>query len=253
MVMMLCCLGCSGANASLIFVDDFTADAAGWALTGSSSSINHDAVNGEMDFTTTSTFRGAYVNFTSTTLSQVGDTISFSADVRLNESINADLGFGVVIGNSAGDAYFFGTNTGDGNPTPYSSSVFDANNFGGSASGNLTPGGTPSILLTSGIYTPLYGSITRLSDPSKLGLTWKVGGTTYIDSVTVSDHEGTTELVYDRISIVARAAAVDFSVDNVKIEYTAAVPEPSSTLALLGLIFSSLVSYRRRRVLTPRA
>ncbi len=252
----------AAAQADVLFNDTFafgTAADAGYHRFGTTNTTL--AVDGgDLDFAQTSgalARSGAYKQFASTDLA-VGDSITLSFNVTMSVPSQVNHIFRWAIGTTPSSSEDLASNT------PFGSGTRQMFQFAASGSttagfGQFVAGSSSPIHNNSGTGTQITGftgpaslamntsgsvslTITR-TDTNNYSIAQTAFGTSSSGTLTGAGYDSFNTIAFG----VNTTSAASFSLDNVSVAYAAAIPEPSTYVALVGLVALGLVASRRRR------
>lgn len=261
------CLAVGSANAQVVFNDTFSTGSTGAdagyflirnnsATAGIASSIAGGVLAMDYASTGTTTNAGIFKKFTTQSLAATGDSITVSFDLNFNQVASAGgSSFRIMLGSTSttGTATNFdafnsdtlftalrlanGTGTGAG----FRSHIA----FDGASIAALT--GTNNnftqAVNTNSITSVSY-SITRTG--AGVDITASLNGTSIGSTFTRTGAEALTSFDFFGISQASSTVNLDFTLDNVNLS-VAAIPEPSTYTALVGLAVVGFAATRRRR------
>ena len=175
----------------------------------------------------------------STLLDNVGDTLTLSFDFRLAAAPVANgSGFRFGVGN-AGNAFALAIGTGG---TTAGSLFYNPNGATGGA-GQIPFAGQAGATFTVNDQLPHAATLTLVRTATGFDAAAEIAGMGIRTGNIPSSTTGFFENI-DRIYLGNGGVNVPYHIDNVQLDYTAAIPEPNS--AVLSLLGALLVIRRRR-------
>ncbi len=256
------CVLAPGLSASSLFFDDFSDNNAnGWFASVNGSL---DASSGAMQVVAG---RAAQIALTTPATLSVGDTITFAFDVSFATSGNADNGFRFGLFDSNGTGvpsangttgyldylgYIATTNPGatGGSPVKFWShdpaNGVDAliNSIGAFDQVGVNGGGTTGAFP---VETFLNATLSYTRTADGLDLSYSLhNGLTQLQTHSVSVTAPST-YTFDALAVSGVSTIDAFTLDNVSVDFTAAIPEPATYAMVVGAGMLGLAAWRRRR------
>lgn len=180
--------------------------------------------------------------FTNTTALGIGDSITLAFDFRFTATPGASgAGLRIALGTSSTTELFqLGTGgTASGNFAHYNS----ADTTAGTGSVTFTPSPVPTTSITDTLAHTFSLTLTRTGSTS-------LDFSSTVDGVTVTSSSGATSIsafTFNRVLIGEGSPVMKYTLDNVNVFITTAVPEPSAYAALAGLAALGLAAFKRPR------
>lgn len=195
------------------------------------------------------------------TLSDVGDSLTLSGNANFQGVTGADsnqLRFGIYDSNGSSNAngwlgYFAGNGGSGGNPNSFLWKRQDGSNtsFGGGAGADVAEeltGWPITRVLSDGDYS---FSMVLTKTEEGMNVVWAItgltGGSDYVLSGSYNDLSPNA-ITFDRVGIftgsLLNAAQLSFS--DFDLTFSPAIPEPSTTAAVLGFVVVGALLLRRR-------
>ena len=264
--------------------NSYTGDTSGLNYYGSSGSSGQlNTTGGMLSLATSSSGRGLSLVFPTQTLSNIGDTLSFSASFKITTPLltNGTNNFRIGIMNSSGgttittngynntnanfvgyEGYMAASSIGieDSTPSKFFKKLTAGNAIIGSTTGLFSDLADGGIDLGTGVETPVFAAgidyVISLIATSISG-----GGVNLAYSLTGgdvgsvynfnADDATASTLSFDTLALHVNSNSwTTTDLQNVNVTYTAfsAVPEPNTFALLFGMMALGFVGARRRRV-----